>query len=315
MNKKIKYLSIIIMAVIIIFIAGGAIKNNSAINKLFSNKSDSEESDQQEISDNTKVDDNQQQVVEEEQDKQEAEPAEEAENINDESQVQYIDIAAEQVQIPILMYHSISAADPENGLLVAPEEFEAEVAYLKENGFTTLSLGEAVEAMKTGHVPEKPVVISFDDGYVDNYTDAFNILKKYEMKGTFFIITDNTDGGGYMSLDMLKEMRDAGMDLENHTAHHLDLSTLSYDDQLESIKSGQDFLKENAGVDSEFVCYPSGKYNDTTIEVLNALGIKGAVTTEYGIATAADGNYELKRIRIAPMSIDTFASIFSSFTE
>ena len=234
----------------------------------------------------------------------------------DTTEVKYINIAPEEVRIPILMYHSICADYPDNSLMVAPELFNEQMAWLNYNGFTTMSLEEVYEAFETGKVPVKPVAITFDDGYADNYTEAYPILKEYGMKATFFIITNNTDKDGYyMSTDMLKEMKEHGMEIENHTAYHFELGGASLADQKMTIEDGKEFLKENIGVDSKFLCYPAGKYDDTTVSLDAQLGIKAAVTTEYGFASINDGLYTLKRVRISPMSMDSFSSIFSPFTE
>ena len=214
------------------------------------------------------------------------------------------------------MYHSICADYPDNSLMVAPELFNEQMAWLNNNGFTTMSLEEVYEAFETGKVPVRPVAITFDDGYADNYTEAYPILKKYGMKATFFIITNNTDKDGYyMNTDMLKEMKEYGMEIENHTAYHFELGGAALEDQRMTIEDGQTFLKENIGVESKFLCYPAGKYDDTTVSLDAQLGIKAAVTTEYGFSSINDGLYTLKRVRISPMSMDSFISIFSPFTE
>ena len=231
-------------------------------------------------------------------------------------EIEYINMDPEEVEIPILMYHSICGDYPDNGLMIAPEDFSNHMQWLSENGFTTMSLEEAYESFKTGKVPKKPVVITFDDGYADNYLEAFPVLKKYNMKATFFIITNNTDKDGYyMSSDMLREMQDSGMEIENHTAYHFELGGAALSDQQMTIEDGKEYLKETLGIESKYLCYPAGKYDDTTIELEEQLGVKAAVTTEYGFASINDGLYTLKRIRISPMSIENFASIFSSFTE
>lgn len=250
----------------------------------------------------------------EEDDKEEVEEAvEEQEKI---TEVEYINIAPEEVSIPILMYHSICADYPDNSLMVAPELFNEQMAWLNNNGFTTMSLEEVYEALETGKVPARPVAITFDDGYTDNYTEAYPILKEYGMKATFFIITNNTDQDGYyMSTEMLKEMKEYGMEIENHTAYHFELGGAALEDQKMTIEDGQAFLKDNLGVESKFLCYPAGKYDDTTVSLGAQLGIKAAVTTEYGFASKNDGFYTLKRVRISPMSMESFSSIFSPFTE
>ena len=233
------------------------------------------------------------------------------EDTEETEEVDLITINSEDVRIPILMYHSISDENPENNLMVPPAMFEEQMAWLEENGFTAMDLDQAVEAMETGVVPEKPVVITFDDGYMDNYTSAFPILKKHNLKATFFVITDGVDDGYYMSSDMLKEMQSEGMVIENHTANHLELNSLSREDAYDSIKRGQDYLRDTIGASGNYLCYPVGRYSDETIEICKELGIKASVTTEAGISSSADGIYQLKRIRISPMDISSFASIFS----
>lgn len=229
------------------------------------------------------------------------------------SQIEYINIAPEEVKIPILMYHSISDEDPNNNLLVPTAMFEEQMAWLEEHNFTTMNMDEVLESMETGKVPKRPVAITFDDGYANNYTSAFPSLKKHKLKATFFIITDGVDNGYYMSSDNLKEMREAGMSIENHTANHLELNNLSKSDAYESIKKAQDYLRNVIGSDGNYLCYPVGKYNDETIQIEKELGIKAAVTTKGGIASSNDGFYTLKRVRISPMSIEGFASIFSQY--
>ena len=305
-NKKKNLL--ILVAIILIIGSVVIIKEKSSNNKYNSIKAEKQESTGEEVSEAPSSVSNEEGNLE---------TVEEGVNEKaDTTEVKYINIAPEEVRIPILMYHSICADYPDNSLMVAPELFNEQMAWLNDNGFTTMSLEEVCEAFETGKVPVKPVAITFDDGYADNYTEAYPILKKYGMKATFFIITNNTDKDGYyMNTDMLKEMKEYGMEIENHTAYHFELGGASLEDQRMTIEDGQTFLKENIGVESKFLCYPAGKYDDTTVSLDAQLGIKAAVTTEYGFSSINDGLYTLKRVRISPMSMDSFISIFSPFTE
>lgn len=234
-------------------------------------------------------------------------------NVEEESTVEYINIVSEEVRIPILMYHSISDDDPNNSLLVPPAMFDEQMAWLEENKFTAMTMDEAMEAMNSGIVPKRPVVITFDDGYMDNYISAFPSLKEHNMKGTFFVITSGVGNGYYMSADMLREMQDVGMSIENHTENHVELNNLTREEAINEIKNAQTFLREVIGSEANYLCYPVGRYSDETIEIAKELGIKAAVTTQGGISQTIDGSYELKRVRVSPMSIESFAEIFSEY--
>lgn len=233
----------------------------------------------------------------------------------EEELIEYINVPVEEVRIPILMYHSICNDDPNNSLMIPTEMFAEQMEWLRENDFTAMSMDEVIEAMNTGKVPKRPVLITFDDGYADNYINAFSELKNNNLKGTFFIISDTIteEGGYYMSTSMLKEMKEAGMEIENHTANHLELNNLSREDAIDSIKRGQEFLRSVIGSNGNYLCYQVGRYSDETIEIQKELGIKAALTTQGGISSIADGKYELKRIRISPMNIENFAEIFSEY--
>lgn len=240
---------------------------------------------------------------------------EEINGSNKEDKTNYLTLNINDVKIPILMYHSISDSDPNNRLLVPVGQFEEQIKWLNEAGFTPMLLDDVINAYSTGKVPEKPVAITFDDGYSDNYSDAYKILKKYNMKATFFIITHQIDvDSGYMNSNMLKEMKNNGMGIENHTSRHIEFTNISREDKILIIEEGIKALKEKVGVESKFVCYPVGRYDEETIEVEKELGIKAAVTTEGGISSLQDGLYSLKRVRISPMDIETFKSIFSDFS-
>lgn len=268
-----------------------------------------QEANSNEILNNNESDNN-------ENDKNNEEKKGDKKELEEKEKATYINIDKSLVRIPILMYHSISDSDPNNSLLVPIKQFESEVKWLKENGFTPMLLDDVVKAYNTGYVPKKPVAITFDDGYADNYSDAYRILKENNMKGTFFIITNNTDADSYyMNSSMLKEMKDNGMGIENHTSRHIEFTNISREDKIAIIEEGRKALKEKVGVDSKFVCYPVGKYDEETIEVEKELGIEAAVTTEYGISDANNGLHSLKRVRIFPMDIEAFKDIFTEFMQ
>lgn len=236
------------------------------------------------------------------------------ENIKINNKIEYVHMESEKVKIPILMYHSISDINPMNSLLIPEKQFEEEIKWLRDNNFTPMLLSEVVQSIRTGKVPKRPVAITFDDGYFDNYTDAYRILKKYNMIATFFIVTDYVGKDSmYMNLDNLKEMKSNGMAIENHTSDHLRLYFKTKDEQKKAIKEAKEYLKENLNIDNKYVCYPVGRYNKATIEVAKELGMEAAVTTKNGFASNDDGLLSLDRIRIKPMSIEKFKEYFKEY--
>jgi len=135
-----------------------------------------------------------------------------------------------EVQVPILMYHHVAIPGPNadairRDLSVSPAAFEAQMAYLASHGYRPVSLLDLFEHLQGGQaLPPRPIILTFDDGYDDNYTSAYPILRRYGLQGTFFIITGLVGRPGYLTWEQAREMRRGGMSLESHTCNHPDLA-------------------------------------------------------------------------------------------
>ncbi|MCH3965361.1 MAG: polysaccharide deacetylase family protein [Clostridium sp.] len=199
--------------------------------------------------------------------------------------------------VPVLMYHSIDYEE-NNELRIPADKFQNHMKYLKDNGYTTLTMDEFYDFMiKNKPVPRKSVLITFDDGYEDNYKNAYPILKKFGFKATIFVITSTVDNdGSYLNSSQLKEMSKNGIDIEGHTVNHDDLSKLDYNAQLKTLKDSKSFLEDILNKEVNYVAYPFGRCNGSTVKAAETAGYKMAFTTEGGWANRNQGIYELHRV-------------------
>lgn len=210
------------------------------------------------------------------------------------------------LKVPILMYHYISEPPPDADvyrvdLSVAPESFRQQMAYLKDNGYTPIDfydLSTAIVAQT--ELPEKPILLTFDDGYLDSYEVVYPVFQEYGFKGTFFIITEFVDSEreGYMTWPMIEEMAQAGQRIESHSRTHPDLATKSRDGLIWEILGAQETLAAHVGYRPRYFCYPGGTYNEETIQVLQELDYWGAVTTENGSWHGFNDRFEWRRVRM-----------------
>jgi peptidoglycan/xylan/chitin deacetylase (PgdA/CDA1 family) len=204
------------------------------------------------------------------------------------------------------MYHYISVPPPDADkyridLSVAPDQFESHLRYLQEQGYTTISLHDLVYYLTRGNpLPPKPIVLTFDDGYSDNYTNAFPLLWKYGFIGTFFIITDfvTTERPGYMTWPQLQEMVAEGMEISSHSRDHPDLRNRSVDYLIWEALGSQEAIQAHLGVATHILAYPAGRYDDQTIAVFHSAQYWAAVTTQQGDEQRSDRLFELQRIRV-----------------
>ena len=210
------------------------------------------------------------------------------------------------VQIPILMYHAVHVMDPSEAsnanLIVDPDLFEAQIKALSKAGYYFLTPEEAYKAFTENALPAKKVVwLTFDDGNEDFYTIAYPILKKYKAKATNNVITGFVKKGnaGNLTVKQMKEMMTHGMSFQSHTVNHPDLSTTDKATQKVELTDSIDFLENKLNTKVNTIAYPSGRYNQTTLDLAKKT-YKLGLTTNEGLASAKDGLLSLNRVRILP---------------
>ena len=210
------------------------------------------------------------------------------------------------VQIPILMYHAVHVMDPSEAsnanLIVAPDNFEAQIKAMVDAGYYFLTPEEDYKAFTENALPAKKVVwLTFDDGNEDFYTIAYPILKKYKAKATNNIITGFVKKGnaGNLTVKQMKEMMAHGMSFQSHTVNHPDLSVNDKATQKAELTDSIDFLEDKLNTKVNTIAYPSGRYNQTTLDLAKKT-YKLGLTTNEGLASAKDGLLSLNRVRILP---------------
>lgn len=206
-------------------------------------------------------------------------------------------------QIPVLMYHSIAdnskvTDNVSKSIILPPEVFKQQMQYLKDNGYTTLTLDELYNFLKNDKpVPEKSVVLTFDDAYEDNYTNAYPILKEFGFRATIFVITGGTDKiGAYLTSAQLKEMDANGIDIQSHTVNHEELDKLSLEKQQETLVQSKQFLEKLLDKKVDYIAYPSGKYNNFTEQAAKNAGYTMAFTINNGWANKDTNILFLNRV-------------------
>lgn len=226
-----------------------------------------------------------------------------------------------RIRVPILMYHYVSPL-PEDAdeyridLTIAPDTFRAHMEYLFYEGYSPISLYRLHDALLTGaELPAKPVVLTFDDGYIDHYTNVFPVLKQYGFTGTFFIITGRADAGdpAYLSWDQIREMSDSGMSMEPHTKTHQSLRERDHDFLVYEMLGSLESLQAYTGRQPHLFSYPVGHYDAATLAVARTLPIWRAVTTRGGRYHTTDNRLLLDRVRISGgMGVQGLASVLRS---
>jgi peptidoglycan/xylan/chitin deacetylase (PgdA/CDA1 family) len=216
------------------------------------------------------------------------------------------DGVARTANVPILMYHYLSVPPAtadiyRRDLSVSPELFGAHLDRLQAEGYTTISLYDLTAYLQQGTpLPPKPVLLTFDDGYRDNYENAFPLLRARRMTATFFVVMEfiNQERPEYLTWDMVREMHAGGMSMEVHGVDHTTLRKRSRVDlEFQALRS-YETLQDRLGVRPRFLSYPAGEYDADTIAVFETAGYWAAVTTVQGATHSSDQLFELRRVRI-----------------
>lgn len=202
-------------------------------------------------------------------------------------------------QPAVLMYHRVGypeGASP--GLFVSPQVFERQMEFLRSHNYHVLPLSDVVARVKNGEkLPMNTVVITFDDGYLDNFTYAFPVLKKMDFPAAIFMITDNINRTNWLSEEDLRILADSGVTIGSHTLSHAFLPPLSREDMEKEIAGSKVKLEAVLGRPVTLFSYPAGGVSDAVEDVVKEAGYEGAVTTNY--KSADHDPFAIRRVKVS----------------
>lgn len=224
-----------------------------------------------------------------------------------------------QVHIPVLMYHYIRinpvATDTLGfNLSVTPRDFEAQLAWLRANGYQSISMAQATDAIENGaQLPAKPIVITFDDGYDDFYTTALPLLRKYGFRGEAYIVPDFLNHPHYMTTDQVKTAAAEGTFIGAHTMDHIALARVQPYWARYQIDASRKALQKLTCQGVTDFAYPYGSFNPAVERLVAQAGFTDAVTTRPGGYHPAHGDpYAISRVRVS--GGESLASFAASIT-
>lgn len=217
----------------------------------------------------------------------------------------------ENVNVPVLMYHAVSDyCWGYDELFVSPSTLEQQLQYLVENDYDCIWFEDLAYLDEY----EKPVILTFDDGYDDNYTDLFPLLQKYGVKATIFIIGQDVSGINHkMNEAQMREMADSGLvSLQAHGYTHHDMDAMGEETLIYELSETQKVVARITGRVPYVLCYPTGKYSSLTIEVAERYYNFGLKMTGGLFNTSVDSPYKISRYYIARSTdLYTFAYYIS----
>lgn len=198
--------------------------------------------------------------------------------------------------VPILVYHDLGNPPPGQpyvGLYVSDADFSAEMAWLHQTGYQAVTLDEVMSAWyHGGTLPAKPIVITFDNGYIPQATFAPAVLSRYGWPGVLNEIT-----AGHLDNARLAYLLSLGWEIDSHSVTHPDMTTLGPAQMQYQLAASRNFLRRTFHIPVNSFCYPSNRYNAGVIAAVKAAGYTNATTENFGYATRANP-YLLDRFEI-----------------
>ncbi len=229
----------------------------------------------------------------------------------DEEEVSY-KINDKARRIPVLMFHEVGYGNTKeysDANFILKEGLESKLMYLSSNGYKTITMNDLYNNWTRGtELPEKPVILTFDDGYASHFTFVKDSFKRFNAVGTFYIIQDRL----FMDIkdrnvEGLKSLHKAGMEIGVHSYSHPDFWTISYDEIYKEIGTSKKFLEDTLGMKVLTFSYPYGNFNQNAIDILKEMGFRTAVTTKNGVGDPYQFN-EDAQLKISRYNVDVNTS-------
>jgi peptidoglycan/xylan/chitin deacetylase (PgdA/CDA1 family) len=214
-------------------------------------------------------------------------------------------IRERQVVCPILMYHHLADASPSldaamRAWSVAPRDFDAQIAWLADHRYhcvTPAQLADALEGRRS--LPSNPVCITFDDGWAEQYSLAWPILRRHGLAATFFVYTAGIGAGGWMTWDQLREMASSGGDIACHTIDHPRLTGMPAALLRRELTESKATIESRLGRPVASIAYPYGNYDDAVLAAARAAGYRCGFSIDTGTIQSASEEFRLRRIMVS----------------
>jgi peptidoglycan/xylan/chitin deacetylase (PgdA/CDA1 family) len=228
-----------------------------------------------------------------------------------------IPLGRSPVDVPIVMYHHVRVYNGSDAvqadLSVTPDEFRAQMDWLWANDYHPVGFTE-LRAYLHGRqpLPSRPLILTFDDGYLDFYTTAYPILAQHGFKAVSYDVSGLVGAPGYMNADQIRELDRAGVEIGSHTKTHADLTTLDHDALMEQLQQPKQFFEKLLGHPVVDFCYPSGRFDATVEQAVAEVGYQTATTTQPGNEHSLGDSLTWGRVRVhehEPM--DTYTRLLS----
>lgn len=206
--------------------------------------------------------------------------------------------------VPILMYHALDFKSIQDApqLVVSAKKFQEQMDFLKKHHYKVIPLEDLINIIKDNRpLPRKSVVITFDDGYLDNYINGFPILKKHNFSAIIFIIVEEIGLHGYMDLAQIKELIKNNISIGSHTLTHKYLPNASEEELMREIKYSKIVLESYLNQPVNIICYPTGGFTPKVQKFVKDAGYIGACSTNRALNNKIKKNkdiYALRRIKI-----------------
>jgi peptidoglycan/xylan/chitin deacetylase (PgdA/CDA1 family) len=237
-------------------------------------------------------------------------------------------IKRESKQIPILMYHSISKhATPKfKPFTVSPALLAEQMAYLHQRSYTTITVTQFVHAraQEGAALPERPVVLTFDDGFADFFTDALPVLQRYGFTATLYVTTAFINGTSHwlqregeaarsmLAWDQLTEITARGIECGSHSHSHPQLDVLPLSVAINEIVQSKEIIEQHLGQEVSSFAYPFGYHTAALRRQVQKAGYTSACAVKFAMCSESTDRFALTRLMVRPdTTIDTFAALLS----
>lgn len=206
-------------------------------------------------------------------------------------------------RVPVLMYHEVSMNDEGKnrirrvhpGYVLSVLQFEQQMKYLYENEYRSLTLDAL---WRNENRDDKRVVITFDDGFMGNFTCAFPVLKRYNFRATIFIIVNQVDSAHYLKWDQISELQRNGFSIQSHTMTHRPLEELTNEEVFYELSMSKKIIEEKLDRPVQYLSLPHGSFHSNLFKIAKEIGYTGICTSTFGYVTPENIQFTIGRIPI-----------------